>query len=330
MTTASATTSWNRLRKKIRDEAGEVPTVPSEIETGYGPVRFAIGPQGEPRLLVPCGQGTRLTESGAQNLRVVLSRLQFEGVSTLFVDLTCLNASLESVFAELSNEIIKRLRAGMPPASAVAGGIGDFRDLLRDVPQAAVSVEAIGGLIGELLVLRRLCTEDLDAVKSWTGPISQRHDFRRGADAMEVKTSLRSDARSVTVHGIDQLSAPAGGSLTLFHVRIERSDEGALSIEQLVTELISMGVDRVPLDAALRALSCEDPAASDWNRVTFDLEGMTAYAVTPGFPAITRDRFDDGVPPGLSNVRYDVNLDLATAHALDDAGTQAAIAHFLS
>lgn len=330
MTATSAPTSWNRLRKNIRDEAAEVPTVASEVETGFGPMRFAIGPQGEPRFLVPCGQGTRLAEPGARNLKVVLNRLQFEGVSTLFVDVTCLNTALESVFAELSNEIIKRLRAGMSPALAVTGGIGDFRDLLRDVPQSAVSDEAIGGLIGELLVLRRLCTEDLDAVKSWTGPISQRHDFRRGSNAVEVKTSLRSDRRTVTVHGIDQLSAPTGGSLTLFHVRIERTDGGALSISKLVSDLVSMGVDRVPLNTALRALSCEDPTAPDWNRMTFDLEGMTTYAVTSGFPAITRDQFDDGIPPGLSNVRYDVNLDLATAHVLDDAGTQAAITHFLS
>lgn len=330
MTATSAPTSWNRLRKSIRDEATEVPTVASEVETGYGPVRFAIGPQGEPRLLVPCGQGTRLTEPGARNLKVVLNRLQFEGISTLFVDVTCLNAGLESVFAELSSEIIKRLRTGMPPALAVTGGIADFRDLLRDAPQSAVPDEAIGGLIGELLVLRRLCMEDLNAVKSWTGPLSQRHDFRRGANALEVKTSLRSDRRTVSIHGIDQLSAPAGGCLVLFHVRIERTDAGALSIGALVAELLSMGVEQTPLDTALRALSCEDPTGPDWNRIAFALEGVATYEVTHGFPAITRDRFDEGIPPGLSNVRYDVNLDLASTHALDDASTQAAIARFLS
>lgn len=330
MTATSAPTSWNRLRKKLRDEAAEVPTVPSEVETGYGPVRFAVGSLGEPRLLVPCTSGTRLAEVGAQNLKVVLTRLQLDGASTLFVDITCLNPSLESVFAELTSEVLKRLRAGNPPPVAVAGGIADFRNLLRDGPQATVSDEIMAGLIGELIVLRRLCAKDLNAVKTWTGPISQRHDFRRGAHAIEVKTSMRSDRRTVTVHGIDQLSAPSSGTLTLFHVRMERADSGALSVDKLVAELMSMGVDRTLLFSALRAASCEDPAAPEWNRLTFDLEGMTAYAVTSGFPAITVERFVGGVPPGLSNVRYDVNLDLAKRHLLDEAATEAAIALFLS
>lgn len=331
MTTTSATVAWTRLRKTLRERAsGEVPTVPTGVETIHGPVRYAIGPTGEPRLLVPCSHDSRLAATDTQKLRVDLNRLQCENTSTLFVDVMCLDPRLESVFAELVSEVIKRVHSGSPPGVAVSGGINDFRDLLRPATSGEVTDETIAGLIGELLILRRLCNEDLGAITAWTGPTSQRHDFRRGNHALEVKTSMRSDRRTVTIHGIDQLSPPSVGTLVLFHVRLERSDQGALSVGQLVTEILSFGVDSIALASALSALGCPDPSDPDWNRVKFGLKGMTAYEVAPEFPAITSSLFPGGVPTGLDNVRYDVNLDLANPFSLDEAGLQAAIKRFLS
>jgi hypothetical protein len=147
---------------------------------------------------------------------------------------------------------------------------------------------------------------------------------------LEVKTSTRSDREIIRVHGIDQLSPPMGGTLVLLHIRLERADSGSLSVDTLVSELIALGVDTFLLHAGLAALGCENPAGSDWNRTCFALEGMTAYSVGPGFPAITRDRFVEGIPRGLSNVIYDVNLDLASAHALNETATEHEIRRFLS
>ena len=320
---------WNRLRKKLRDNAEAVSTMATEVSTGYGKVRFAVGGSGEPRLLVPCAPGSRLPPIAARNLEVRLAKWELEGQDLLYVDLTCLGQNLESVFAQLTNEILKRVQSGASPVDAVVGGIRDFRDLLKE-PNVGASNEVIAGLLGELLVLQRLCAVRADAIKSWTGPESHRHDFRRGNNALEVKTSLRSDRRIVTIHGIDQLSAPSGGTLVLFHVRMERSDAGELSVARLVSDLMAFGVDESSLRTALCAAGCSDHTSPEWNHVSFHLEGVQAYRVHESFPAITRSLFRNRVPSGLLGVTYEVNLDLASAFALDEAGTRTAIDRFLS
>jgi hypothetical protein len=322
--------SWSRLRHQVRDDAADVPTVPTGTDTGYGAVRYAIGHDGEPRLLVPCGPGSRLTPIRTRNLSVTMSRLSADGKPSLFVDVTCLDCGLESVFSELAADILRRVTAGTPPAAAVVDGIREFRALLEDGPETPVPDERIAGLLGELILLRMLCERDVSAIQSWTGPFGQRHDFRRGNNALEVKTSLRLDRTSVTVHGIDQLSAPDDGRLILFHIMLERDDLGALSIGALASNLISLGVDRHLLRVALQALDCDGPESQEWNRCRFSSPVMKAYEVRHGFPAITRHHFSEGVPPGLANVRYEVNLDLAAGFALDEASVNDAIARFLS
>lgn len=329
MSDTSPAIFWNRLRKKIRDDVDAVSTMATEISTGYGKIRYAVGNSGEPRLLVPCASGSRLPSTGTRNLEVRLTRWELEGQSLQYVDLTCLNRNLESVFAELTNEVLKRVQSGATPVDAVVGGIRDFRDLLRE-PAVEVPGEVIAGLVGELLILQRLCTKRSDAIDAWTGPESHRHDFRRGGHALEVKTSLRSDRRIVTIHGVDQLSAPSGGTLVLFHIRMERADAGELSIGRLVSDLLAAGIDENRLRTALRAAGCTDHTSVEWNRISFHLEGIQAYGVQKGFPAITRDLFQNAVPSGLLGVTYEVNLDLASAFALDDAGTESAIDRFLS
>lgn len=330
MTTGHPSPSWGRLRTSRGDERDEVSTIASAVESGYGPARYALGAYGEPRLLVPCSPTTRLAAQETQNLSLTLVKLMIEGDTTLFIDLTCVDRRLESVFAELASEVLKRLQAGASPAHAVTGGIRDFRTLLSDALPNDVSDEAIGGLIGELLVLTRLCEEDIDALSTWTGPDAERHDFRRAAHAIEVKTSLRADRKVVSIHGIEQLSAPNDGTLVLFHIRIERTARGPLSVEQLVDDLLVLGVQESRLRTGLAELGCQDHHAEEWNRLTFNLEGAHAYNVGPGFPALGRDTFVHGAPPGLTNISYDVDLHFASSFMLDEDGVDAVIDRFLA
>lgn len=330
MTAEATPVSWNRLRNRVRDDAAEVPTVPTTFDTGYGPIRYAIGPSGEPRLLVPCGSGSRLQPVRTRNLTVTLSQLSADGKPTLYVDITCLDCALEAVFSELTMDIVRRVTSGTPPTISVTEGIRDFRSLLEDPPGAEIPDEVVAGLLGELLLLKMLSTRDVSAVNSWTGPFGQRHDFRRESNALEAKTSLRLDRATVTIHGIDQLSPPDGGSLILFHFMAEREDQGSLTISSLIGDLLALGVDHSSLRTALLAMGCDDPAGDRWNRNRFSRAVMKAYEVRPGFPAITRAHFSDGIPAGLANVRYEVSLDLASGFAMDDASTNDAIARFLS
>lgn len=313
---------WMRLRSTgAGDGAIEVPSLSSGVETGFGPVRLAIGPEGQPRLMVPCGAGSSIGGGlSSGKLSVTMSRYDVAGRSTRFIDVMCADRALDAVFAELASEVVHRIAGGEGAVAAVEGTIADFRDLLRDASDRDVADSAIVGLVGELVVLRALAEHSPAVIAAWTGPFDQRHDFRLGTDAIEVKTSCRADATSIRISSIEQLSEPAGGSLLLVHLNMERAANGELSVSTLCADILRLGVARSRLADALAAMGCADPDSAAWNRIRFSLEKVTGYRVGSGFPRITGSQFpDDVLPEGIPSITYDVDLRAAARFRVADA-----------
>ena len=318
---------WKRLRNSgVAETSLEIPSLSSGVETGYGSVRFALGPEGQPRLLVPCGPGTTLTANHPNGkLSVTSSRLTHASRATMFIDIMCIDRGLDSVFAEIADEIIHRIGNGASPIGAVEGTITDFRELLREAEGQCVPDSKIYGLIGELVVLRVLAQITPMAVEAWTGPYDQRHDFRRRENALEVKTSSRADATTVSISSSEQLSEPTGGSLTLVHVKVERTDKGDLFVAGLVSDILAYGVPKAALERGLAALGCINPGSPDWNRIRCGMEGLTAYRVGPGFPRITAAQFVKGlIPDGIDSIVYSVDLRAAREFLMQDNDRDAA------
>lgn len=306
---------WRRLRTDGRGDGKlAVPTLSTGIETGYGPALYATGPAGEPRLLVPCGQARGMRDLGSSpNLLAHRTSFQVDGRSTAFLDTMVLDRRLDPVFADLVREILARLGAGVAPDLAVGGTIADFRQLLLASPPREVPLEVIIGLLGELVILEQLSAFLPGAVTSWMGPLDQRQDFRSGSRAIEVKSSLRSDAKRVTIHGPDQMSPPRGGELYLAHVRLERAEGGSITVAGLCRAIIGHGTDGSRLSERLAALGCTDPEAEEWNTPECELEGVDFYLVAPGFPRIAADQFISGrFPDGIDALSYRIDLDLAS------------------
>lgn len=324
---------WNRLRDSSEgDGVLEIPSLSTSVESGYGLVRFALGPQGQPRLLVPCGPGVNLG-AGPSNgkLTLTISKLLVEGKNVPFIDVMCLARSLDSAFAEISDEIVYRLSQGESPNLAVEGTISDFRSLLNDIEKKDISEHQILGLIGELLILRELASISASAVDVWRGPFEQRHDFRRKEKAIEVKTSARADSTLISISSIEQLAEPAGGSLTLAHVKAEQSEAGRLSVGRLAAEIVSLGADSSSLVRALAAMGCDEPDSTAWNRITFELEGMELYRVQNGFPRIISKQFPGGkLPDGIQAISYTVDLQAAKPFLLSGSEAEAVFKEMFS
>lgn len=318
---------WKRLRSSgVAETTLEIPSLSTGVETGYGPVRFALGLEGQPRLLVPCGPGTTLTANRLNGkLSVTLSRLTHAGRAAMFIDIMNTERGLDPVFAEIADEIVHRVGNGSAPLGAVEGTIADFRELLREARDQSVPDSKIYGLIGELVVLRHLAQITPAAVEAWTGPYDQRHDFRRRENALEVKTSSRTDATTVSVSSCEQLSEPSGGSLVLVHVRVERADKGDLFVAGLVSDILAYGVERAALEKGLAVVGCLDPGSPEWNRIHCSLEGLTAYRVGPGFPRITAAQFLKGqLPAGVDSITYTIDLRAAQQFLMQDKALDAA------
>lgn len=319
MSARLAADSWRLLREGGHTAAGaEVPSRASGVEADAGPVRFALGSRGEGRLLLPIARSERVPRiPETPTLRIVDEIYSFGSESWRFLDLTCLAPELDGVFGEVADEIVRRIAGGGGALKACVSTLGEFRMLL--VPrQSKIRKQEIIGLIGELLLLEELLEIDGDACSLWRGPLGERHDFRAGRLAIEVKTSSRAGNEMMRVTSIDQLLEPSEGELCVFRYTLEESSSGALGVGSLFGRLSGKAGDPMDLRNLLARLDCPDPRSEDWNSCLFDLEDRRAYRVTGSFPRLVPGSLvAGGLPAGVGAVGYDVDLAQARDALLD-------------
>lgn len=304
---------WQTLRRGGHEAAGlEIPTFDTGVGTGFGTIRWALGSQGEPRLLLPIRQAEAVANlSAGPSLVISTATYHLGGSPIRYIDMACVSQALEPVFAEVADEIIRRVTGGHVVQQACRSTLDDFRALLVD-PGDEVDAERISGLAGELVLLRRLLGLNADAWQLWRGPLKERHDFRADNLALEVKTSTRVANRSVRISAIDQLEEPAGGELVLCLCQLEKVAGGGVTVASLASEVLALSSSPQKVRELLSAMSCPDPNAPAWNNVEFSLAGQIFLEVRDGFPRIVPGSLPGGrLPAGLSEVRY--ALDLAAA-----------------
>ncbi|RNJ46942.1 hypothetical protein B5V01_33970 [Mesorhizobium erdmanii] len=318
MSTEPSLEEWSMLRRggHASSELG-IPSVDTGIETGFGSVRLALGNAGELRVLLPIRHSERIAQvPSSPSLGIGIATYSLNGVSVRYLDIVCLAAGLDGVFADVSAEMMKRIRAGSSPVDACASTLDDFRSLLAD-PASGVTTQEVRGLVGELLMLRRMLRLDARAWRLWRGPMMERHDFRAGSLALEVKTSARVTGLSVKISSVDQLLAPTGGVLHLVLYQLEQSTGGDLSVSTLAAEAMTAASDSLGVRNLLAAVGCADPNAPVWNMANFRLEGEHHYVVAGDFPRITPESFATGaLPTGISSLSYSIDLVAAESSRL--------------
>ena len=320
MSTRSAIEAWRFLRE--RGQTGgtvEVPSILSGADADTGPVRFALGSAGEGRILLPIGTSEKVPAiPQTPTLQIIDEIYSFDDKSWRFLDLTCLTAELDAVFGEVADEIVRRIADGNSSLKACLSTLGEFRMLLMP-RQSKVGKHEIIGLVGELLLLDRLLDMNPDACDLWRGPLAERHDFRGGKVAAEVKTSGRTANEVMKVTSIDQLLEPASGKLCVVRYTLEETAGGSCSIARLFASAASKSSDPLRLRDLLARMECPDPQAEDWNTVSFDLEEARSYRIDDNFPRIVpRSLADGGLPSGVDAISYSVDLASARSSLLSE------------
>lgn len=322
----TAEDAWSVLRTGGREPSGiEIPTKPSGVTSANGPIRLALGSNGEARLLLPLGAAESLRGIvGAPSLSIETSIYRESGVPRHFLDLTCLARELETVFAEVAEQILLRVEAGSGCLDAARSTIEEFRALLIRPASAEVTLQMAAGLVGELLVLKRLLDRSPEAWRSWRGPAGDRHDFAKASTALEVKVTLRKGKTEVAINGLEQLAEPAGGRLFLQHFELEAAAAGLLSVSSLGGAAIENSSHPDEVRKLLSALGCLDVDDDAWNRSSFRLENEALYSVAEGFPRIVSASFPGtAAPAGISNVCYVTDLAEAASFRLQPADVAA-------
>lgn len=316
----STESAWTILRTGAGEPSGlEIATVPAGVSTADGPIRLALGRNGEARMLLPLSDRESGKEVvGAPALQIEISTYTYRLKQQRFLDLTCLSQELEKVFADLGDEIFSRIEGGERCADATRSTIEEFRSLLVRPTSSQIPLSQVAGLVGELLLLNRLLDENPAAWKCWRGPAGDRHDFASGPHSLEVKASLSKGRTKITINGFDQLEAPAGGSLHLLHFELEAAGAAMLSVDSLGKAALGKVTEPERLQQLLSALDCEDVSDPAWNHTAFRLENETLYQVTKGFPRLVPSMLAEAAPLlGISNVSYTADLSTAAEFRVD-------------
>lgn len=242
----------------------------------------------------------------------VTSHLRHDGRWALGIWLR--EPSLLPVFTHLCTDLIAASRGAAVNAAAgvILARLLRWRELL-ETGTGPMSLSAVRGLVGELLVLER-CIEIWgpgDAVSGWVGPLGGPQDFVLPDRRIEVKTIVPT-AHSVHISSIDQLDTDDALSLAVVVLTTLAGGSGIAPdelISSIEATLLESGVEtagsfRHRLDA-LGYLS--DP---QYQKPVFRLHRIEWYDVAGDFPRVRRA--DVGV--GIDRLVYDVELGTCSSH----------------
>lgn len=210
------------------------------------PLRLGLGPDGR-RLLLPLRRGVEdelREDRRSSGLRLLRRPLQVDDERVMFADLVCLRPELDGVFTAVCADILLRQEAfGGPPIAHALRALSEWRSLFAGGGRH-LTLQQLAGLFGELNILVSLLQHNPGAARFWLGPDGHRHDFVWPGSAVEAKTTISSEGRSVRVHGLDQLTPPAGSKLLVAFQRLETVPAGGVSIPELVERACSIGEAR--------------------------------------------------------------------------------------
>lgn len=295
-------------------------TTEVDVICSRGPLLAAIDRSGRRALFIPIMVKQSLQED-LDGRAVVLRRRTLEDEETYraYACLELVDADQSDLFTALCVEVIEEVAA--QPEKAVAAlkkVLADWKSLLAGAHET-LSPSALVGLFGELYVLREMLAHDAGAVMFWTGPQGAAQDFHRGADAIEVKTTLAAEGRRVRINGATQLDLAPPGRLIVRWFRLATGRGTA--VPTVVDEISGLTDDPAEFRKLLVEYGYRESEREVYERRAFEVVEHCAYEVGTEFPRVVTGSFVGGaVPPGVEDIAYVVDLDSApaTASLLDD------------
>lgn len=321
--------------------------IESQRPTGDELIGRPAAPDATPRLLAAIdSRGRRhllvslMTEEkdfrdvSSRGLTIATRELTLRaGEAGRYIDIACEDASGHPMLDLIGGELGGRLAGGgSSPAESVARVLAKWRRFWGRLPQQLLSHEAQIGLFAELWFLAYWLIPAVgvsDAVRMWRGPHGTRHDFERPGLSVECKGTASARGRIHQINGLDQLEPPEGGRLLFFSLRV-RDEAGAANTLPLLCgicrRLVSEDGDAEGLfDTALIAAGYLEVHEEEYSKTHWRVLDELLFDTGAGFPRITAHSFAGGIPPGIEELTYAINLgtfdDLIVARRAADAVT---------
>jgi len=234
-----------------------------------------------------------------------------------WLDVACLDTSLNEMFLVVVRDIVDELiTAADDRVKAVRRALRTWQWFWAN-RRSPLSRDEIIGLLAELWFLDRWLPLP-GGIDHWTGPDGDRHDFVHRLISVEVKgTQVHHDGPARhRISRLDQMEDPESGQLYLFSLQVIPDRLASNSLAN-VRERVAMKLDQ---DAAGLAMFNQRLAQAGWNPMHEDeyrdgwrVVGEELYVVGETFPRVVRSSFSEGIPPGVDEVTW--TLDLAACGA---------------
>ena len=195
-------------------------------------------------------------------------------------------------------------------ARVVITHLGRWQKLLKKRGSKFLSLNEQMGLFGELMVLKDIFLENLDAreaVSCWTGPMGDEQDFGYGDSLVEVKTVRSTRDREIQISSIAQLDTVSGKLALIFQTVgvFEDQPPESLSLNGIV-ELIAGKLSDHGADITdqfdLRLAMLDYDKHLEYDKYYFALVARKIFAVEGDFPRIG----SSDIRQGISKASYSI------------------------
>ena len=251
-------------------------------------------------LVCATGQSSKIQEQELQGFKLVKEILNNE-LTKIRIELT--QKTYRDIFQWVASDIVDKLleyNNEKEAALILDKRIEHWKKFIQASGPNGLNRNTQIGLFGELLTLRsqlNFSTNKTITLDAWLGPESSNHDFVLGLTALEVKTTTGNEPTRVHISNEYQLDTTGFQHLFLCHIRLDEKQGGGLSLPVLIDEIMNElpEVLKITFTDSLTILGYLDRQRGLYESIGYFERSRTFYAVSEGFPMITRELLALGI-----------------------------------
>lgn len=217
--------------------------------------------------------------------------------------------TLDELFVKLCWDLMEASREAEQPLSQLIEQYKKWQRLLQQIREGLLPTTVQKGLIGEMLFLESRIIRDGEfvAIAGWVGPEGDDQDFNYESFWAEIKTTTIAGT-AVTISSLQQLDRSDDGYVVVYF--LDPTDSSGLQSVSLdeavkrVSDRLTDGSIKNQFECKLAKVGYQHRDAEKYRTHRYRCAGSCIYAVTDGFPRLTKD----SVPAEVIGAKYDINL----------------------
>lgn len=255
-------------------------------------------------------------DTNSRGVSVVTRELVIHGqTANKYLDIECLDATGYSIFDLIGGEIANEIQDELTqPKDVVMRVLAKWRRFWGALPQNILSKNEQIGLFAELWFLTVWLSPKLgpNTVMAWRGPWGSRHDFEWMEKSVEVKATTNTRGRIFKIHGLNQLEKPSQGPLFLFSMRLREEAGSTNNLPTLIENCYRQiaGLDEIidRFESALAQTGYSPLYEDEYKKMNLRIVEDVLFQVNNDFPRLTNSSFSAGIPSGVEQIEYEIDL----------------------